>query len=108
MKNIRTNGTARGAAKTTTTKPAKTLRELRIESFRRMDPEHRKRKAKEEAASTRRYGATKTLTVTVSADIYGFLYAAAVINDTSPEIVTSAFLERRITEWANNDFMLED
>src|ERR1035441_4806581 len=107
MKN-KTNGTARRAAKTTTTKPAKTLRELRIESFRRIDAENPERKAKEEAAPKRRYKATKTLTVTLSADIYGFLYAAAVINDTSPEIVTSAFLQQRITEWANNDFMLED
>jgi hypothetical protein len=109
MKSIRTNGTARRAAKTTTTKPAKTLRELRlIETFRRIDAEDPKRRAKEKAASVRRYKATKTLTVTLSADIYGFLYAAAVINDTSPEIVTSAFLQQRITEWANNDFMLED
>jgi hypothetical protein len=107
MKN-KTNGTARGAAKTTKNKPGKTLGELRIESFQRMDPEHRKRRAKEEAASTRRYGATKTLTVTVSADIYGFLYAAAVIHDATPEIIASAFLEQQITEWANADFMLED
>jgi|ERR1035441_4419426 hypothetical protein len=107
MKN-KTNGTAPRAAKTTTTKPAKTLMELRLESFRRIDAEDRKRAAKEKAASARRYRATKTLTVTVSADIYGFLYAAAVIHDATPEIIASAFLEQQITEWANADFMLED
>ena len=108
MKN-KTNGTAPRASKTTTTKPAKTLRELRlIETFRRIDAEDPKRRAKEKEAIARRYRAKKTLTVTVSADIYGFLYAAAVIHDATPEIIASAFLEQQITEWANADFMLED
>src|ERR1017187_6958868 len=97
MNSIRTNGTARRAAKATTHKPAKTVGEWRKrEPSRRIDAEHPNRRAKEKAASVRRYKATKTLTVTLSADIYGFLYAAAVINDTSPEIVTSAFLQQRI------------
>jgi hypothetical protein len=101
MKNIELNGAAHRAAKTTTS--IISASDARI--FGRWDAE---RQAARDAASEARRKATKTLTIEVSADIYGFLTAAGVIHNGTPEQAAAAFLEERVTDWSNADFILRD
>jgi hypothetical protein len=52
--------------------------------------------------------ASKTITIEVDAFTYGFLCAAGVVHDGTPEQVAAAFLGERVTDWSNTDFILRD
>jgi hypothetical protein len=100
MATTKLNGAAHRAAKTTSIISASDAR-----IFGRWDAE---RQAAQDAASEARNKATKALTIEVSADIYGFLTAAGLIHNGTPEQVAAAFLEERVMDWSNADFILRD
>jgi hypothetical protein len=65
------------------------------------------RKEKERKAQhERREGASKSLTINVTADTYGMLCAAGVVNDGTPEEMAAMLLLYRACDWANDDYPL--
>jgi hypothetical protein len=114
MKIAKINGAASQAAKTSPTVPSDdearkiSLLDTRRGGGEKLDAWDVEREANRKAAGEKRDAATKTITITISADIYGFLCAAGVIHDGTPEQVAAAFLEEHVPEWTNFDFILED
>jgi hypothetical protein len=66
------------------------------------------RNARQDAARKTTLEASKTITLEVGPFTYGFLCAAGVVHDRTPEQCAAAFLNERVTEWSNRDFILED
>jgi hypothetical protein len=56
----------------------------------------------------RRMTARKKITIEIGADTYGYLCAAGVVHDGTPEDVAAAFLDERVSDWTNDDYYLDD
>jgi hypothetical protein len=65
-------------------------------------------RARLKAMGEKRTAARKKITIEISADAYGYLCAAGVVHDGTPEEVAAALLDEHVTDWANDDFYLDD
>jgi hypothetical protein len=104
------NGATSKLAKTTTQPTARNITSLDISRgfARALDAGDLARKAREDAARQRMDTAKKAITIEVGAFTYGFLCAAGIVHEGTPEECAAAFLEERVTEWSNQDFILRD
>lgn len=73
----------------------------------KLEADYLDRKAWRDTMRETREKATKQLTITVSADTYGYLCAAGVVHDGTPEECAAAFLDDRVMDWSNDDYVLE-
>ena len=100
------DGAASQAAKITTqTQPI--ARNITSRALAAMDADDLARETRRAAASEAVQNGRRAITIKVGAFCYGYLCAAGVVHDGTPEQVAAAFLEERITEWGNEDFILE-
>jgi hypothetical protein len=112
MKTTKTNGAASQAAKITTqTRPtARNITPLGISRgfARALAADDLAREARRVAAREAVQNGKRTIAIEVDAFCYGSLCAAGVVHDGTPEQVAAAFLQERVTEWSNEDFILRD
>ena len=101
MTTTKLNGAAPRAAKT----PTSIISASDARLFGKWEAE---RQAARDAAHEAVRKASKTITIEVDAFTYGFLCAAGVVHDGTPEQCAAAFLGERVSEWSNTDFILED